>query len=117
MYLVVRLLVPSIAYVLLSGPVFGQSTAGLGNLSCREMLARVLEEPAALSVVYFSWSQGFLTGINEGRMANGVEPVDLGDGAGQWQWLQDHCRQNPTLQVREAALGLVLELMARQGIN
>jgi hypothetical protein len=117
MRLIVRLAVVSTLGVLLSGVASAQSIAGVGALSCGEMLSRLSQEPAALSVVYSSWSQGFLTGINEGRMANGVETVDLSDSAGQWSWLQNHCQNNPLILVREAALNLVLELMSRQGIE
>jgi hypothetical protein len=55
---------------------------------------------------YVSWMQGFLSGRNAAREADGLALIDLADYEGQWEWLVTWCSERPDGTLAEAVNAL-----------
>jgi hypothetical protein len=70
-----------------------------------------------MPIAYFSWTQGFLSGLNFVYILGSGTPTDLSDNAGQKLWLQNHCKENPLRKYLAASWALWRELRTTQGLE
>lgn len=69
---------------------------GLGSSSCAEFAKMYQGDPEYTDRLFFSWAQGFMSGLNMAALANQTRPRDLaGITADQMQELRTYCADNP----------------------
>ena len=100
--------------------------AGAGSFSCGKFIADK-EDDEALRVVYFSWAQGFLSGLNMkyflGKESDTVlaayteSATDLSDYDALQFWMENYCEENPLDLYVVATIKLWRELRVRQGLE
>lgn len=71
-----------------------QALSGAGTVSCSSYLAH--ESDPTARVMFISWTQGFLSGMNMADHVTAKEPfVLLPDGDSIMEYLDKYCRDNP----------------------
>jgi hypothetical protein len=69
---------------------------GLGSLSCAEFAKMYRDDPSTTELYFFSWAQGFMSGMNMGALATKNTTRDLaGITADQQRALRTYCANNP----------------------
>ena len=91
-------------------PAKAQVTAvtGAGSRSCDQMQTDIADLPNTRRA-YVSWMQGYLSGRNAAREADGLAMVDLSDYEAQWDWIVEWCGANPEQPFANAAGALFAE--------
>lgn len=77
------------------------AVAGAGSRSCAQAQADIADLPN-LRRAYVSWMQGYLSGRNAAREAEGLALVDLDDYEAQWAWLSSWCGERPSSSFAQA---------------
>lgn len=93
----------------LSFPTGGQAypVQGLGATSCAEFAKMYQSDPKNMELMFFTWAQGFLSGINMGLLANKQEARELaGEMRDQNLALRAYCAENPLKTYMDAVLQL-----------
>jgi len=81
------------------------AVAGAGSRSCEQMQADIADLPNVRRA-YVSWMQGYLSGRNAMREAEGLALVDLADYEAQWDWVVNWCTAEPGQVFADAAAAL-----------
>lgn len=84
------------------------AVAGAGSRTCAQMRADIAELPNVRRA-YLSWMQGYLSGRNAAREAEGQALVDLADYEAQWAWIAAWCGAHTERSFAEAVSGLFAE--------
>ena len=84
------------------------AVAGAGSRSCAQMQTDIADLPNTRRA-YVSWMQGYLSGRNAARDADGLTMVDLSDYEAQWDWIVEWCGVNPERPFADAADALFAE--------
>jgi hypothetical protein len=75
---------------------FAYPVHGVGSLSCAEFAKMYQGAPENAELVFFSWAQGFMSGLNMAAMANQTRTRDLaGIMVDQKRALRTYCANNP----------------------
>jgi len=90
--------------------------AGPGAMSCGKFIA---EDDWSSRAVFFTWAQGYLTGLNVKYFFDVSAPgsTDLQDTDGQEVWLLNYCRENPLDLYFGAVNNLWAALREQQGLE
>lgn len=88
---------------------------GAGSFSCERMLAvsKQLAEDNDIEISFSTWVQGFLTGLNFGKVVYAEEIAEQFVQAAPDRietWLRQFCEENPETNLVDAAYRLFLEL-------
>ncbi len=94
-----------------------ETVAGAGVNSCGKFLADIETGGEVLSAVYFSWAQGYLTGLNTKYSLGRRSAAELPDRAEIEFWIRIYCEDNPLDQYLMAATRLWASLRATQGLD
>ena len=81
---------------------------GLGGRTCAEFAQAYSKNPEMIESLYFTWAQGFMSGLNLTFVANLHKFADLGSTsmAEQKGQLRDYCNQHPLSPYYSAVLSL-----------
>ena len=92
---------------------------GFGARSCA-VFANDLKETNMIEAVYFTWAQGYMTGLNMGLLAIGNETTDLlplgFDTDRQQGFIRRFCDQHPLKSYSEAVDDLFVTMREKQGL-
>ena len=110
----------AIAAGMLMAPVIAAAdevlaVAGAGASSCGKFIADT-EGTETMSLIYFSWAQGFLTGLNA-KYVKSRDSTDLSDRDALELFIENYCEENPLDNYVRAAAKLWHELRARQELE
>lgn len=98
---------------------------GVGIASCGKMLT-MIEDDTSTELIFTSWVQGYLSGLNTGRLkkqkdlgldcsvAGKCIYTDLSDMDGMMLWTKNYCKENPLDSVLIAMTALDNELLLRK---
>ena len=99
--------------VLVSTPAWGDwAVKGEGNFNCPEYVSAKRSNDKKL-YSSISWVQGFITGVNYQRALDEGSDSYIGQdlpAASIVRWLENHCQENLTDDLADAAKALVEEL-------
>ena len=104
-----------------ASPVFGQSVkVGVGVRSCAQFAEDYRSTPELMEVIYFSWAQGYLTGINivtstEDDQALNLFPPGFGEKA-QKEFVREYCAMHPLAPYSEAVAFLRFEVILKNAV-
>ncbi|MCH8867836.1 MAG: hypothetical protein IID58_13430 [Proteobacteria bacterium] len=90
--------------------------AGGGSISCGKFIADTKDDEF-MSDFYFSWVQGFLSGLNFKYLESTEITTDLSDHEALQLWIKNYCNDNPLDLYYIAAGKLWVELRHRQGLS
>lgn len=80
---------------------------GLGATSCADFAFQYRKNPEMWELSYFTWAQGYMSGLNISAMGNGNRARDLGgDFSLQKQKLRAFCDQAPLKTYMNAVIDL-----------
>jgi hypothetical protein len=83
-------------FLLAPGAAVAYPAQGVGSVSCAEFAKMYQGDPDNAELVFFSWAQGFMSGLNMAAMAGEKTTRDLaGAGADQKRALRGFCANNP----------------------
>ena len=95
--------------------------AGAGLTTCAVFASRYKENPEKVGIIYFTWAQGFMSGLNTGLIASHSETPDLHpndfDTEDQQGHIRHYCDQHPLADYFEATLDLYFEMLKKQGLG
>ena len=112
-----------VGILLAAYPAVSDDVAGAGTGSCGKYLAAIegADDGDNLSIVresmYFSWVQGYLTGLNSRYLLCQELSTDLSDVSAIEFWIKNYCEENPLDQYLMAAAKLWAELRVKQKIQ
>ena len=95
--------------------------AGAGAFPCAEFSDQYKENPRKVEGVYFTWAQGFMSGLNSGLLASSdieapyLHPNDF-DTEDQQRHIRHYCDQHPLADYFEAVMDLYFEMREKQGL-
>ncbi|MGY0574038.1 hypothetical protein ACTGJ9_025660 [Bradyrhizobium sp. RDM12] len=80
---------------------------GLGATSCAEFAKMYQSDPKNMELYFFTWAQGYMSGLNMGLLANKQEAKELGaETNDQALALRTYCADNPLKTYMDAVLNL-----------
>lgn len=80
---------------------------GVGVTSCAEFARLYQVAPENTELVFFSWGQGYMSGLNISAMGQGFMARDLaGDQGQQKQEIRRYCANNPLKNYMDAVFDL-----------
>ena len=82
---------------------------GFGLSSCAEYAADYRRSPEALETIYFTWAQGFISGVNADR-ANDFFDLKAKTPHEMRRLIRQYCNAHPLANYREAVLELMKSL-------
>ena len=86
---------------------FAYPMQGVGATSCAEFARMYRNSPEYTELVFFSWGQGYMSGLNISAMGQGFLARDLaGDMAQQQQEIRRYCADNPLKNYKDAVFDL-----------
>jgi hypothetical protein len=89
--------------VLTTFTCFAYPMHGVGVTSCAEFARMYRNSPEYTELVFFSWGQGYMSGLNISAMGQGFLARDLaGDTNQQKQEIRLYCADNPLRNYRDA---------------
>ncbi len=91
--------------------------AGVGANSCGKFIADIEAGHQILTSLYFSWVQGFLTGLNTKYLLCPESATELSDHDALMLWIKNYCEENPLDQYLMAVTKLWAELRVKQKIQ
>ncbi len=95
-----------------------QYLAGAGSVSCGKFLEDKEVFANLLDAEYFSWAQGFMSGLNYEFIMDSAETVtDLSDHEAQQISIENYCKENPLELYAAAIFNLWDELRDTQGLE
>jgi hypothetical protein len=76
----------------------GFASMGVGTATCERFLVQYGKDPRLAETIFFSWAQGFMSGMNQilltqGSRTKDMQSLTLDD---QKAWIVTYCRQKPT---------------------
>jgi hypothetical protein len=84
------------AFLLAPGAGLAYPVHGVGSVSCAEFAKMYQGDPDNAELVFFSWAQGFMSGLNMAAMASQKQTRDLaGIAVDQKRALRSYCANNP----------------------
>jgi len=92
------------------------TVAGAGVFTCAQF-AQYYKQDSDNEGVYFTWAQGFMSGLNFAIFIRGGLYKDLAALSNEQQQtdIRNYCDQHPLVQYREAVLNLYDSLPMRKG--
>jgi hypothetical protein len=88
-------------------PVTAYPIQGIGSNSCAQFAADYRKNPEIWEISYFTWAQGYMSGLNISAMGAGNRPRDLaGDYSAQKQKIRSFCDQSPLKSYMSAIIDL-----------
>ena len=87
------------------------AVAGAGLASCGEYIEATTKP--GMPMIFVSWAQGFLSGLNFAYAGAGKNFVALPDHQSIRLYLDNYCRSNPLKSPRDATLELFKDLHKR----
>ena len=97
-----------------------KAVAGAGVTTCAVFASRYKENLEKVEIIYFTWAQGFMSGLNTGLIASNSETPDLHpndfDTEDQQGHIRHYCDQHPLADYFEATLDLYNEMRQKQGL-
>lgn len=105
----------AVAMLMTAGTAAAINVAGPGGYSCGKFMVDT-EVSERASAIYFSWAQGYLTGLNI-KYAQSPNAVDLTDIDGQQYWLKNYCKENSLDFYIKAVTKLWIELRVKQKLE
>jgi hypothetical protein len=85
-----------LVFLLASRTGFAYPVHGVGSVSCAEFAKMYQGNPENAELVFFSWAQGFMSGLNMAAMASQTRTRDLaGITIDQKRALRTYCANNP----------------------
>jgi hypothetical protein len=96
-----------------SVPSSGVLVQGPGTETCAEVAQYYRQDPKLAKALFFSWAQGFLSGVNMSSL-----PVTANVGAmtveNQEAYLREYCETHPLMHYVEAVMALYTSLPKSQ---
>ena len=96
------------------------AVAGAGGTTCAVFASRYKENIEKVENVYFTWAQGFMSGLNTGLIASHSETPDLHpndfDTEDQQRYIRHYCDQHPLADYYAAVMDLYMEMREKQGL-
>ena len=87
---------------------------GAGTKSCAVFARTYKDKPKTAEMIYFSWAQGYMSGINAAAGTNNkdVRPANLNamPVTAQQRYIRDFCARNPLKDYRDAVDALLAEI-------
>jgi len=85
---------------------------GVGMHSCAEFAKSYMANPTAAEDIYFTWAQGFMSGLNLSDAASGraYKAINGGDMATQKAYIRSYCDVHPLAQYVGAIVQLYTTL-------
>jgi len=88
--------------------------AGAGASTCGEFGQYYRKQPDFFEAIYFSWAQGYMSGFNAHRQAQGKPMFDLlppnMKSKEQESFIRDYCDTHPLAPYSQAVISLYLEI-------
>ena len=98
-----------LGFMALSSPVTAAEqyqSMGAGTRSCAVFARTYKDKPKSADMIYFSWAQGYMSGVNIAAGINNKDyrPANLNamTVATQQRFIRDFCDRNPLKDFREA---------------
>ena len=98
-----------LGFMALSSPVTAAEqyqSMGAGTKSCAVFARTYKDKPKTADMIYFSWAQGYMSGVNLAAGINNKDyrPANLNamTVAAQQRFIRDFCDRNPLKDFREA---------------
>ena len=98
-----------LGFLALSSPVTAAEqyqSMGAGTRSCAVFARTYKDKPNTADMIYFSWAQGYMSGVNLAAGINNKDyrPANLNamTVAAQQRFIRDFCERNPLKDFREA---------------
>ena len=90
---------------------------GLGAQACASFASNFKKNPM-MEAFYFTWAQGYMSGLNMGLLAIGNEMTDLSDFDidRQQSFIRRFCDRHPLKNYSDAAVGLLTTIREKQGL-
>jgi hypothetical protein len=87
---------------------------GIGTQTCGQYADVYRMSPTVADNSYFSWAQGYMSGINLGFIANGGKSKNLNSISPEEQrhTLRQYCDEHPLAQYNKAVLDLLTRFQA-----
>ena len=88
------------------------NVAGAGASTCAQFAQAYATSPDGAEPLYFTWAQGFMSGLNTSAIARKTPSKDLASEpvAEQEAAIRDYCDKHPLQEYWEAAFALYLSL-------
>lgn len=86
---------------------------GVNASSCHKFIADT-QRSELTGVIYFSWAQGFLSGLNLKYFQSWESATDISNFKALQPWIKNYCEENPLDDYVEAISELWHYLRARQ---
>jgi hypothetical protein len=87
---------------------------GAGTKSCAVFARAYKEKPKSADMIYFSWAQGYMSGVNQAAKGDSKDsrPANLNamSIAAQQRFIRDFCDRNPLKDYREAVDALLTNI-------
>jgi hypothetical protein len=87
---------------------------GAGTKSCAVFARTYKEKPKSADTIYFSWAQGYMSGVNRtaGADSKDFRPANLNamSVAAQQRFIREFCDRNPLKDYREAVDALLANI-------
>jgi hypothetical protein len=85
---------------------------GVGTLTCRQFANMYRGHPELVENVFFTWAQGFMTGVNYAKIAAHSKSANLGTmtTAKQKSFIRSYCDAHPSEVFLEAVTNLYFQL-------
>ena len=107
----------AVGVLMTANTAVSDDVAGAGGRSCGKFLADSETGREILGAFYFSWAQGYLTGLNTKYLLCQELSTDLSDVAAIKFWIKNYCEENPLDQYLMAVTKLWAELRVKQKIQ
>ena len=96
-----------VALFAIAGSAFAYPIQGIGSNSCGQFAADYRKNPEIWEIAYFTWAQGYMSGLNIAGMGNGYRPRELsGDYSAHRQKIRSFCDQSPLKSYMDAVIDL-----------
>src|SRR4026208_1573045 len=106
-----------LGFMALSSPVTAAEqyqSMGAGTKSCAVFARTYKDKPKTAEMIYFSWAQGYMSGVN---VAAGINNRDVRSAnlnampvTAQQRYIRDFCARNPLKDYRDAVDALLGEI-------
>ena len=85
---------------------------GAGTAKCSDFIKFYLSGSNSDVLVFLSWAQGYMSGLNAADMRSGGHGRDLSSISteDEQQFLHDYCQEHPTDDVASAAISLYKQM-------
>jgi hypothetical protein len=111
-----------LGFMALSSPVTAAEqyqSMGAGTRSCAVFALTYKDKPKSADMIYFSWAQGYMSGVNRTAGANNkdLRPANLNAKSvgAQQKFIREFCDRNPLKDYREAVDALLADIRSKSG--